>query len=294
MIKYLTITCLAFLTITQVFSQNTSAKKETPPKEVVYKEINGTKLKLSFYYPESFNKNEKYPTMIFFFGGGWNGGTTAQFNDQATYFASRGLITVLADYRVKNKHKTTPFDAVRDAKSAMRFLRIHADEFCVDSNKIIASGGSAGGHLAAATTMLPELNEAGEDLSISTKANALVLFNPVIDNGEGGYGYERIGDRYLEISPMHNITKGAPPTIFFLGDTDKYVPAETGRVFKTKMEAVGSRCDLFIYKNQEHGFFNKGKQKGNTYYLETLYEADVFLESLGYLKGKPTIKLDKK
>ena len=154
MIKSSTIILLVLLAIGNVNCQNKETKVIMPAQEVVYKEIDGYLLKLSFYYPDTFKKGKKYPTMIFFFGGGWTGGSTAQFEDQAKYFASRGLITVLADYRVKNRHNTTPFESVKDAKSAMRYLRIHAKEYGIHPNKIIASGGSAGGHLAAATTML--------------------------------------------------------------------------------------------------------------------------------------------
>ena len=287
MIKQIFTAIVLLLTFTSVNSQD---KSLTPPlpQEYIYKIIGVDTLKLSVYQPEGV-KN-KYPTIIFYFGGGWNGGSITQFQDQAKYFTSRGMVSILVDYRVKNKHNTSPFEAVKDAKSAMRYVKTHAKELKVDTNKIVAAGGSAGGHLAAATTMLSGLNEDSEDTSISIKANALVLFNPVVDNGPGGYGYDRIGDRYLEFSPMHNITKGAPPTIFFLGDKDKLIPVSTAKEFKAKMEAVGSRCEVFIYENQEHGFFNKGKQKNDKCYIETVYEADVFLEFLGYLKGKPTIK----
>ena len=257
--------------------------------ELVYKVVNEDTLKLQIYNPTDFRANKKYTTIVFFFGGGWNGGSIYQFKDQALYFASRGMISVLVDYRVKNKHGTTPFEAVKDAKSAMRFLKAKADEYGIDTDKIVASGGSAGGHLAAATSLLPGINEETDDLSISPKASALVLYNPVIDNSEKGYGYKRIGDRYLGFSPLHNIKKGAPPTIFFLGDKDKYIPVSTAYDYKAKMEAVGSRCDVFIYENQEHGFFNRGKQKGDKCYVETTLEADAFLRSIGYLKGKPTL-----
>lgn len=262
-------------------------------KDAIYKVVNNDSLMLRVYFPEKFKKRKKYPTMVFFFGGGWNGGSIAQFEDQSIYFASRGMVTAVVDYRVKSRNKTTPFDAVKDAKSAMRYLKIHAKDFGIDTSKMVASGGSAGGHLAAATTLLSGLNEATDNLEISPKATALVLFNPVIDNGEGGYGYERIGDRYMEISPMHNITEGAPPTIFFLGDKDKHIPVATGEEYKSRMDAVGSRCDLFIYEGQEHGFFNKVKKEGK-YYYETVYQTDLFLQSLGYLKGKATIHNTKK
>ncbi|XMO85345.1 alpha/beta hydrolase [Algibacter sp. AS12] len=279
------------LLVLVVFVSWKAQKIEIPAsKDVIYKVVNNDSLMLRVYFPEKFKKSKKYPTIVFFFGGGWNGGSISQFEDQSKYFASRGMVTAVVDYRVKNRHNTSPFDAVKDVKSAMRYLKNHAKEFGVDTNKIVASGGSAGGHLAAATTLLSGLNEATDDLSVSPKANALILYNPVIDNSENGYGYERVGDRYLEISPLHNIAKGAPPTLFLLGTKDKYIPVATAQDYKARMEAVGSRCELIIYEGQEHGFFNQWKKEGPKYYKETNIAADKFLQSLGYLKGNATLK----
>ena len=222
-------------------------EKRSEPIELTYKIINEDTLNLILRYPPNFNSSKKYSTIIFFFGGGWNGGKVSQFQPQAEYFASRGMITVLADYRVKNRQGTTPYEAVKDAKSTIRFLRKNSEELNIDADKIVASGGSAGGHLAAATGNLPGLDESGEDLSISSKANVLVLFNPVFDNGPDGFNHERMGEKWQEISPAHNIIKGAPPTIVFLGKKDHLIPASIAEDYQEKMEEVGSRCDLFLY-----------------------------------------------
>jgi len=218
--------------------------------------------------------------MVFFFGGGWNGGNPGHFEPHANYFSKRGLICFRIDYRVKNRQGTTPFESLKDAKSAIRYIREHAEELGVDPTRIIASGGSAGGHLAAATALVSSFNEGTDNLSYSCVPNALVLFNPVIDNGPGGYAYGRVGEAYKDFSPLHNIREGAPPTIFFLGTEDKLIPVETAQYYKTVMEKVGSRCDLFLYEGEGHGFFNYSHIE---IYKQTVYEADQFLISLGYL-----------
>ena len=127
-------------------------------------------------------------------------------------------------------------------------------------------------------------NEAGEDTSTSCRPNALVLFNPVFDNGPDGYGYERVKDYWKEFSPMHNLGRDSPPTVVFLGTKDKLIPVGTAEKYKKLMEDVGARCDLHLYDNQPHGFFNKVK------YYETLLETDKFLISIGYLQGEPTLR----
>ncbi|MCX6307371.1 MAG: dienelactone hydrolase family protein [Bacteroidia bacterium] len=110
-----------------------------------------------------------------------------------------------------------------------------------------------------------------------------------MDNGPGGYGNERIQDKYADFSPLHNIVKGAPPTLIFLGEMDELIPQETMKNYKKRMEDVGSRCDLITYPGEKHGFFNKPLNKNNT-----IYQADKFLISLGFLTGEPTIQLKDK
>jgi acetyl esterase len=251
----------------------------TSPLELVYKQVETLQLGMKIFYPPGYKKGVHHPTMVFFFGGGWTGGSMAQFEPHAKHFANKSMITVLVDYRVKSRQNTTPFESVKDAKSAIRYLRQHAEALGVDANRIVVSGGSAGGHLAAACFTNESLNESSDDLAISPKPNALVLFNPVIDNGKDGYGYERIGEAYVTFSPIHNINKGFPPTIFFLGTNDKLIPVETAQKFKQKVEEAGGRCDLFLFDNQPHGFFNK-----EPFLSETIAKTDSFLMSLAYIK----------
>ncbi len=251
---------------------------------VTYKMVDTFKLSLYFIHPPGFNAKRKYPVFIFFYGGGWLNGDINQFERQAKYFASRGLVSVLADYRIFKIHKSTPFDAVADAKSAIRYLRTHSESLGIDGGKIIAGGGSAGGHLAAAAD-LTQLEAPGENLKISSRPNALVLFNPVFDNGPGGFGHDRIGKRYPQISPLHNIKPNSAPAIVFLGTDDNAVPVATAELYKKKMEEAGNRCDLFIYQDQKHGFFNSEQ-----YFYETVRQTDIFLRSLNYLKSKPAIR----
>ena len=88
------------------------------------------------------------------------------------YFASRGLVAFSAKYRIFNTHGTTPFDALWDAKSAIHFLREHSNELNIDPDQIVAGGGSAGGHLAAAAGNIVGLEEANENLRVSSVPNA--------------------------------------------------------------------------------------------------------------------------
>lgn len=279
------ICAFALLFISVGIAQNI---KEIKAETIEYKKVDDISLNLHVYKPLNFDAKKTYNCIVFFHGGGWNSGNHKAFRRQARYLASRGMIAISADYRIKNKHNTTPFDAVADAKSAIRFVRKNAKKLHINPNMIAAGGGSAGGHLAAACGNIEGLEGDNEDLNISSKPNALVLFNPVYDNSKNGFGFRRMNGRHLEISPLHNITKGAPPTIVFFGTKDKTTPVASSKAYENRMNEVGSRCDLFLYEGAAHSFFNRRK-----YFIETLRETDVFLESLGYLEGKPTLQESK-
>ena len=258
-------------------------------EQILYKQIDTTKLFMQVFSPKLIDSSKSYPAMVFFFGGGWSSGDKNQFINHAMYFSQRGIICFLVDYRTKNKNNTTPFESLQDAKTSIRFIRKNAAFFRIDTTKIIASGGSSGGQLAAATALIDAYSDKKDDLSISCIPNALVLFNPVIDNGPGGYGYEKIGDEYKNFSPIHNIKKGASPTIIFLGTKDKYIPVETAEYYKKVMEKVNSKCELRLYEGQGHGFFN---HKNLEFFKKTINETDQFLVSLGYLKNEPIITIE--
>jgi acetyl esterase/lipase len=192
------------------------------------------------------------------------------------------MVAVSVEYRIKNEHGTSPIQAMEDAKSAIRFIRSNAKLFSIDPNKIAAAGGSAGGHLAAVSANIDLFDNKAENLDISSKPNLLILYNPVIDFGARKWLWI---NNPSDASPIHNISKGSPPTIILTGTNDKIVPVESIMNYKKIMESIGSRCDVILYEGAEHAFFNTGED-----FVDTLYRTDVFLKSLGYIDGEPTIR----
>lgn len=267
----------------QVKLTNVSVKID----EVVYKTTPQGELKLHFFSPPDARPADRRPAIVFFFGGGWKNGSFVQFVPQAEYFASRGLVCASADYRISSIHKTTPDKCVEDAKSAIRWVRAHAAELGVDPAKIIASGGSAGGHLAAATALVPGFESPEDDKSVSCKPAALVLFNPALDltlaevgriqNAEGK-------DIRQEFSPTFFLARDTPPAVIFFGTADKMVVM--GRDYAKKAAELGVRAEHWTATDQPHGFFNR-----SPWCEVTARKADEFLISLGFLSGEPSIKL---
>ena len=254
-----------------------------PDKEVVFKSFDKDPLELNVFLPEGWKASDKRPAIVFFFGGGWRSGTPAQFFPQSRYLASRGMVAVSAQYRTLNSHGTSPIECVADGKSAVRWMRQHAAELGIDPDRIAAGGGSAGGHVAATTGMIDGLDERGEDASISSRPNALVLFNPATDISR----IQRWGDRALEGSPLQHVDKGDPPTIVFHGKADSTVPYETAKAFCEAMSEAGNRCQLVGFEGRPHGFFNYTRSR--VAYANTVWHMDRFLASIGFLEGEPTV-----
>jgi acetyl esterase len=250
----------------------------------IYKKIEGRELRLYIVKPADWKPSDTRPAIVFFHGGGWVGGEPSQFNEQSRYLAGRGMVCFQAEYRLLNKaNLEPPLVCVRDAKSAVRWVRSHAKDLGVDRDRIAAGGGSAGGHLAAFVGMVDGLDDPDDDPKVSAKADALILFNPVFDNGsDDGYGLDRIGQEFRKFSPAHNVSKDDPPTIVFLGTNDQLIPVDVIERFKTRMTRAGVRCVAIYADGQEHGFFNKEPWR-----TKTLQEADRFLRSLRWLEKLP-------
>lgn len=238
----------------------------------VFKTTPQGELKIHLYFPKDWKASDHRPAIVFFFGGGFVNGDPKQFTTKAEYLAGRGMVAASAEYRIKNKHQTGPEISIADAKSAVRWLRVNAGSLGIDPHRVLAGGGSAGGTCAAFTAYNTTFEPEEEDSSVSSKPDALVLFNPAF--GKEGF----LGE--------WKVSKGGPPAILFFGTDDALlVPA---REFVAQMEAAGNRVELYTADGQKHGFFND--RDNSPWHAATLRQTDAFLGSLGCLKGQPAIE----
>lgn len=272
--------CLACLCAAAAVAQERDFK---PDKQVVFKTFEDDPLELNVFLPEGWTAGDKRPAIVFFFGGGWVGGSPTQFFPHSRYLSSRGMVAISAQYRTRGSHGTSPVECVADGKSAVRWLRQNAALLGVDPDRIAAGGGSAGGHVAATTGVIDGLDEEGEDRSVSSVPNALVLFNPATDVSQS----QRWGARALEGSPLQHVSEGDPPTIIFHGKADTTVPYATAETFCQAMRDAGNRCELVGYEGRPHGFFNYSRSRVS--FVSSVWHMDRFLASLGFLEGAPTV-----
>ena len=276
--------------MTLLILPRTASTAQPVGKPYVYKTVGQRELTLYVTTPDDWKPGDRRPAIVFFHGGGWVGGRPGQFTEHSKYLASRGMVAVQVEYRLLDrKSNDPPTDCVHDAKSAMRWVRSRAGELGIDPTRIASGGGSAGGHLAAFVGMVEGMDDPKDDASIPAKSNAMALFNPVFDNGPDGWGHQRVGDRYREYSPFHNVSDDDPPAIVFLGSEDKLIPVKTAHDFQAAMKKADNRCEVMIFEGKGHGFFNHGRDENRPYY-EPVLATDKFLASLGWLTGPPTLE----
>ncbi len=265
-----------------------------PQTEYVYKTIGQRQLVMLMDYPPDWKITDNRAAIVFFFGGGWVKGTPAQFASQARYFADRGIVCARADYRLRTKDNVTIADCVEDAISAMRWMRGHAQGLGVNPNCIAAAGGSAGGHLAACTFFVESISAPTDDLTISPKPNALILYNPVLDlthlpgvaaqrasaattqGAEHGYTSGMDQQMIETVSPLLHANRQLPPTLIIDGSNDEFNGQI--RAFIEKEKKLGVNVEAEFYEGQPHGFFNK-----EPYQTQTTKRAEQFLRRLGYV-----------
>ncbi|MGV3660610.1 MAG: alpha/beta hydrolase, partial [Prosthecobacter sp.] len=167
-------------------------------------------------------------------------------------------------------------------------------EFNVDPRKIAASGGSAGGHLAACTELVRAYDAESDDKAVSAKPNAMVLFNPAMnigtlhkertaaDSAASSNGFTQ--EMAEAITPNNFVSKDSPPAILFFGTADKLKVG--GDEYVQKARALGVRAEMWSAAEQPHGFFNR-----EPWTQVTMKQMEVFLASLGYLGGESAVKI---
>lgn len=264
-----------------VFRPEMGCAGVTPSPETIqgansftYKDAAGRALRIHVFSPPDAGSGR--PAVLFYFGGGWRIGSVMQFVDKARYFADRGYVTAIADYRISCRDNSDVVQSSEDARDAYAWLRARGGQLGFDPHKMFLAGGSAGGHLALYTALKARADE---------KPLGLVLYNPAVDLRNLAKPGEL--ETAITLSPSDMSVKGAPATIIMHGDADSKAPIEGSRTFCARMKAAGNDCELVEYAGREHGFWSDRQVDshiGRSPYDDTMARTEGFLESHKSLK----------
>ncbi|MBN9299855.1 MAG: alpha/beta hydrolase [Filimonas sp.] len=246
-----------------------------------YKKLGTYGLDLHIFTSDSLNTIQKKPVIIFFHGGSWSEGQPAWHFEACRKYAQKGWVACAVEYRIYGNQGTLPFEAVMDARSAIRWLRKHAQEFNIDTGRIVATGNSAGGHLVLASALAKRWNEKTDDLKYSPVANVLLVNSGVYDLTDEKTSWIRkdLKNKKLveDISPNYTVDSRMPPTLIIHGKEDQNVPFASAVRFVEKMSAAGNNCQFKPIENGGHFIFFEPKYTPQVF----AYRKD-FLLKLGY------------
>lgn len=245
---------------------------------VTYAIANNSELKLDLYLPK--DRSAPKPTLILFHGGGWVDGQKEKNVLQLLPYLSMNWVVVNVEYRLA-RNSPAPA-AVEDCRCALRWVVDHARDYNVDASKIVLTGGSAGGHLALITGMLPAGNVFDRQCPTASstrwnqgsepqlKVAAIVNWYGIADVEElvdgpnaKHYAMEWLGSRpnraelARQLSPVSYVRAGLPPIISIHGDQDDIAPYSHVVRLHAALDKAGVPNQLVTIKGRKHDGFNR-------------------------------------
>jgi acetyl esterase/lipase len=268
---------------------------------IVYKTANNYEAKLDVYRPAK--EAGPTPVVMMIHGGGWVGGTKEKAALGVLPYLQMGFSVVNVEYRL-GQVSLAPA-AVEDCLCALHWIGRNAKKYHFDLTKVVITGGSAGGHLALTTAMIPDSagfeNEClveddegwtGNFIDTRPKVSAVINWfgiTDVLDILQGpnkkGYAVSWLGslpnreDLAKRLSPMTYVRPGLPPVLTIHGDNDKLVPYSQGVRLNDALTKAGVRSQLFTIAGGGHGDFTDEQD------LKAFEAVKAFLVSNGVLAG---------
>lgn len=217
---------------------------------------------------------EPMPGLVWIHGGAWREGNKEEGFKLLLPFARQGYLCASIEYRLS--HEAIFPAQIEDCKCAVRFLRAHAKELHLNSDRIGVWGRSAGGHLAAllgTTDRVKELEGKGGWETFSSRVQAVCdWFGPTdflrINDGPRKISHsaadapealligglvEENQEKAMRANPIAYVTEDAPPFAIFHADDDFIVPLNQSQLLFEALKQVGVEVSLEIVKGGGHG-----------------------------------------
>jgi acetyl esterase/lipase len=260
---------------------------------ITYLTANNWEAKLDLYLPKELSGPN--PTLIYIHGGGWTGGSKEGSLFTFMPYLEKGWSVVNVEYRLARVSLAPA--AVEDCLCALRWVMHNAKTYNFDTNNLVVTGNSAGGHLALTTGMLPA--SAGLDRECpgpeQLKVSAIVNWYGITDvedllDGPNMKTYavtwlssmENRREIARRVSPIHYVRAGLPPVITIHGDADPTVPYSHAVRLREALQKVEVPNQLITIPGGHHGNFTREQT------LRAYSEIEKFLAAQNLMKGAPT------
>ena len=252
--------------------------------DIVFAHEDGKDISLRILKPwkNDLNKDNRYPLIVFIQGSGWTFPNIGYHLPHIAQFAMAGYVVATVTHRSCNDGHAAPA-FLQDVKSAIRYLRAHADEHQIDPTRVAAWGTSSGGNTALllgmtgddpryTSTVHPEQSDAVKlVVDVFGPTDMMSLFTGLhgdyetaqLDPGAEGYYNRILGCAWNSpeglaaanaISPLQILREGMelPPMQLLYGDADPIVPHDQGVRLYEKMTALGYDAEFVRVTGAEH------------------------------------------
>lgn len=225
-------------------------------------------LRLSILLPKHKEGHRKLPLIVWLCGGAFRVMDRNVWIPQLTALAMSGYVIASAEYRTSHE---CPFPGpLTDIKAAIRYLRSHSDQYCIDPERVAVMGESAGGALSALVGVTGEIAEyeVGDFLEYSSSVQKVVdfygltdmLHDPIDKSGENAriiedfvdWDFERTGKLASAVNYVE-AGKVLPEFLIFHGTADTLVPIEQSEGFYEKLIQTGHAADFYRIEDAPHG-----------------------------------------
>ena len=208
------------------------------------------------------------PAIVWICGGAYRVVDRSVWLPQMVYFAQRGYVIASIEYRTSNEAQFP--DPLIDCKAAVRYLKAHAKEFCIDPNRICAMGESAGGTMASllgVTGTVADYDK-GDYLSESSDVKAVVDYYGLTDLTDAPMNtrddipewaiQDFLGVKYTDsmarkASAVYYVNAAAPPFMILHGGDDTLVPVRQSEALYCRLQKYGVDSELYILEGAGHG-----------------------------------------
>ena len=250
----------------------------------VYFESPQGDLAAHFVLPANHNPEASHhPCLVFFHGGLWDSSMPTQFIPHAHHFATRGAVCLTVEYRVFNKHRTNPLEAIEDARMVIGFLKTNAKLIGIDPDRIVLIGAGSGAHVILSNAVLPDA-AGDQDIPIdSLKPAAVIGISSIVDTSSKGVGSDLFPSPKEDkaSSPTTLLpAKNLPPCLLLHGRQDRVALFEQTERFAKMYRKKGNRCELVDFEGAGHTFFNFNTH--TQLYQLALNSIDHYLCNLGF------------
>ncbi len=252
-----------------------SVKRIVVIDDIAYRSGPSPAWRLDLAMPENFGEARR-PALVIIHGGGWSAGDKRDrpYRSMLLDYALKGYVVISVNYRLTRE---APLPAcIEDCKCAVRWLKAHAQEYRVDTDRIVAYGHSAGAHLVLMLGLAgPEARLEGDGGwdEYDSRITAVVGGSPPTELPA------RFGDPEKH-SPLTYVTADALPILLIQGTADRIVRKEITDRFVEKMQSVGAKDIRYeVIEGGNHGvaydsYLDRSTAAMNQFFEQILKKAD--------------------